>query len=182
MAKEFNKYILEVLDYYGETTTTQMKNILIKNSKRATGNLINSIDYDIRKNRQGFYYLDLDWAPYGNFVAGRDKNNEPGYSPTWKTKGPPVRAMKKWLRAKNIRFASLNGRKLSREKKIDIMAFLIIRKIKKRKKLSPLFKNPTDFIKPAEKILNSKVFNKDVTVAMRKDITDEIKYYLKNKR
>lgn len=178
-----NKHTIEVFNEYGLETIKAMKGILIKNSKRASGNLINSIDYEINIDNKNRPMMSINFAPYGQFVAGRDRDYQPGHNPKWLKKGPPVGAIKQWLRNKSIAFNSLNrGLRLKGKnynEKIDIMAFLIIRKIKKRKTLNPRFKNPTDFINEGDKILNSKSYLKDLEIAQKKDIEMTIRKMLK---
>lgn len=171
---------LDVLDKYGEMTTKMMRNILIRNNKRASGNLINSIDYDItfKDGNQLEPTIDITFAPYGRYVAGYDKQGQPGHPPTWSRKGPPIQAIKMWLRNKSIAFNSLSRKlnlKGNYEKKLNILTYLIIRKIKKRRRLNPAYKNPTDFITPKETILNSKKFKKELIEAQKKDIEIELK-------
>lgn len=175
MATE-NKYenTLKTLDYYGEKIVKDMKGILKKRGKRATGRLINSIDFDIYK-LQGYnrWTLEIEYAPYGKFVDGKPK------PPRWnKGKGPPVQAIKNWLWAKNIPYRHRgNGKKPNRKKQIDIMAYLIVRKIKIRRKLNPLYNNPTNFTKAYDEVVGSQKYKKD----LRKAIVKDAKLNLKRK-
>lgn len=169
MAKvEPHKNLIKTLDYYGEKVVKQMKGVLKKRGKRATGNLINSIDYDF-ESKKGKLSLVVEYASYGKYVDG-----DP--DPRWKKgKGPPVRSIRNWLIAKNIPFKQSKGKKPSRKKQLDIMTFLIIRKIKQRKKLNPLYNNPTNFTKPYDEMIGSKRFKDDIRKAMREDVKAKIR-------
>ena len=164
-----HKNLIKVYDYYGEKIVKAMKNILIKKNKRATGRLINSIDYTFANPKKGIIQLIIEYAPYGNLVAGKP-------SPVWKKgKGPPIQAIRAWLQAKNIPFRQTAGKKLSRKKQLDAMTYLIIRKIKQRKKLNPAYNNPTDFTKPYDIMMDSKEWRRDITIAAVKDAKEVLK-------
>jgi hypothetical protein len=170
-----NKEVLKVLDFYGDQTTEAMRNILIRKKKRATGRLINSIDYDIRLTR-GRPTLNIMFEDYGYHVAGRDPDTgAKGPTPRWGAKGPPIKAIRQWLISKNIPFTMFKGKKMTRDQKLDALTYMIIRKIKIRKKLNPAFNNPTDFLKPKENILGGKKFRKDMAKAFKKDALVELK-------
>ena len=85
---------IETLTDYGIHIRKTMRDTLIKNNKRASGRLINSIDFDIVKVRKNLFELQIDFAPYGRYVAGRNKKMEPNHSPKWTRKGPPVRVIR----------------------------------------------------------------------------------------
>lgn len=79
------------LELWGDSVIDSMRNILISNSKSASGNLINSLNYTITFNGVD---LDIDFSmpDYGEFV---DKGRGPG-------KQPPISAIKPWLQIKGI--------------------------------------------------------------------------------
>jgi len=79
------------LELWGDSVIDSMRNILISNSKSASGNLINSLNYTITYNGLD---LDIDFSMpnYGDFV---DKGRRPG-------KQPPISAIKPWLQIKGI--------------------------------------------------------------------------------
>ena len=177
MADRKNINMIKTLDYYGEKVTKQMKGILKTKGKRATGRLINSIVYDVVQDKKGEYELEIDYVFYGKFVDGNPE-------PRWKKgKGPPPSEIRKWLMAKNIPYRhSGRGKRPNRKKQLDIMTYLIVRKIKRRKKLNPLYNNPTNFTKPIDDTLGSKKWKKDIHRAAVKDAANTIREYLKNKK
>ena len=79
------------LELWGESVLDSMRNILISNSKSASGNLINSLNYTITYNGLDLD-IDFNMPDYGNFV---DKGRGPG-------KQPPISAIKPWLQIKGI--------------------------------------------------------------------------------
>lgn len=168
---------IKVLNDYGENTQIEMKNVLIQNKKRASGNLINSIEYELFKQK-GIYQIVINFPRYGQFVAGRNRDLEPGHPPKWDKSGPPIKEIKKWLFAKNIPFKKelYRGKKRpNRQKQVDIMAYLIIRKIKQRKRLSPDFNNPTDFLKPFDRMIASSRYKTDIKQALIMDALNYLK-------
>ena len=77
-----------ILEKYADLIVEQMQDILIKNHKRATGHLINSIIYKISDKEIIFYADD-----YGKFIkTGRKPNS----------KRPPIQPIINWLRVKKV--------------------------------------------------------------------------------
>lgn len=77
----------EALKEIGNKVVVDAKSNLKKNNKLASGNLYNSIKYNIEKSKLSFEMLQ-----YGYWV---DKGRKPG-------KGVPVDELKKWMKLKNI--------------------------------------------------------------------------------
>ena len=118
-----------ILEKYADLIVEQMQDILIKNHKRATGNLINSITYKISDKEIVFYADD-----YGKFVKSGRK---PG------SKQPPLQPLINWLRVKKISVGGgklkpmIKKGKISRKKgntdsQIKGLAFVIARSIGKK--------------------------------------------------
>jgi hypothetical protein len=81
----------KVLESWGDDVLSSMKNILINNGKSASGNLINSLSYQITFNGDN---LDIEFQmpQYGQFVDG---GRRPG-------KQPPISAISQWAQIRGI--------------------------------------------------------------------------------
>ena len=79
------------MNKYGAEVVAEMITRLNGFRKKATGNLIQSISYEVEVNGKNIT-LNVDAAPYWRYV---DKGRKPG-------KFVPVDALKKWARVKGI--------------------------------------------------------------------------------
>jgi len=87
-----NSKIVEVLNKYGIDITTDIKQVLERSNVRASGDLINSIDYKILQ-RDGEYRLVISYLDYGEFVlSGRKPNSKP----------PPYTPIIRWTKLKGL--------------------------------------------------------------------------------
>lgn len=83
---------LEVLESYGRDAVESMRNILVTSGKDATGNLINSLSYQVSVDGDDLT-LEFSMAEHGKFVeSGRKPNSLP----------PPVSALTPWLAIRGI--------------------------------------------------------------------------------
>jgi len=83
------KGILEGLDDVHDRMTERAADYLKKKGKRATGDLIDSIDGEIKRLLGGFR---LEWGPNVTYWPFVDKNTKPHW--------PPIDPIKKWVRVK----------------------------------------------------------------------------------
>lgn len=81
----------KVLESYGDETLNTMRNILISNKKLASGDLIESLSYQIVYDGE---MLDIEFSmvDYGIYV---DKGRKPG-------KFPPIASIRNWAAQKGI--------------------------------------------------------------------------------
>ena len=114
---------------WASNVTAQAKANILKKNKVATGNLYQSITFDVLPDGTvNFYYDDA-----GDFVeSGRRKG----------AKFPPMSKMKQWIKVKGLaQWRNKKGRFISR----DAQAFLIARGISKNGiKAFPFFTDPFD--------------------------------------
>jgi hypothetical protein len=94
MSDDFNlKVIRDILDKYGASIVNEMVTRLKSANKKATGNLINSLDYaidDTDPNAMVLYFTAMDYAIYV------DKGRKPN------SKMPPEKPIKDWLKVKGL--------------------------------------------------------------------------------
>jgi hypothetical protein len=94
MADDFNlKIIREILDKYGQSIVAEMVTRLKNLDKKATGNLINSLDYEIDDSDPNAIVLYFTAMDYAVFV---DKGRKPN------SKMPPEDEIKRWMKIKGI--------------------------------------------------------------------------------
>jgi hypothetical protein len=106
--------IIEVEKKWAQLVVTNAKSILIRNHKIATGNLINSIKYNVSPNGS----VSFSYSEDGKWVTqGRKKNG----------KFPPPAPIEKWIKRKGISGTDEKGHKI----KIEALTFLISRAIAK---------------------------------------------------
>jgi hypothetical protein len=87
-----NDAINKTLENYGIDITSEIKDILEKSNVKASGDLINSINYKIEKDSKG-YSLVIEFNDYGDFVLkGRKPNSTP----------PPIAPIIKWTKLKGL--------------------------------------------------------------------------------
>lgn len=155
MAEKDFPNVYKVLDEYGEQVLTEMENILVKANKRATGNLISSLDYDVNEKDNGLFELIIEYAAYGKFIQDGRK---PG------SKLPPTTEIEKWLKTKG--YKTIKG--TTTNSAINISRSIAKKGIK-----------GLDFNKPYTDLKNSSDFQNDIAEAYKKDIENQIKNSLK---
>lgn len=112
---EENKNLLKEFDDLGQELVKTLVKNLLKADKKATGNLIKSIDYKLVEKADKFI-IELLAADYlTNVDEGRRKG----------AKQPPTSALDKWVVIKKIAPRDSKGRFISRES----VKFLIARSI-----------------------------------------------------
>lgn len=136
---EYFENTYEALDEWGEKILRAMEAILLKNGKRATGDLVQSLDYDIIFTNPGDATLIIEFADHGIYVhdgrrPGRKIAGRPGYDNV-----PPVEAIMEWAKAKGLRLESTS----------DGWAIAV--------GIAKKGIKPVNFIKPYEKVINGEV-------------------------
>lgn len=101
------KSIESLLKDYGANIVARMVKILELNNKIATGRLITSIDYIVKKEGEGKEVLSILMEYYGQFV---NDGRKPG-------KGIPINALNAWLDQKGInrKYGYIINRKIKME-------------------------------------------------------------------
>ena len=92
MEDNFNSIVKPILEKYGESIVGEMINRLKNLGKKATGNLIDSLDFgvdDTNANNITLYFTAIDYAIYV------DKGRRPG-------KFPPIKSIRDWCKIKRI--------------------------------------------------------------------------------
>jgi hypothetical protein len=143
----------EAFDIIGQDLVkTLIKNLLNAN-KKATGQLIRSIDYKIIEKVNGLM-IELRAA---NYLTNVDEGRKRG------AKQPPTRALDKWISARGITMKDKKGKPISKES----AKFLIARSIKRNGI------RPTNVIKNTiDEVYNNK--QKLIETAAIEDISDLI--------
>jgi len=107
--------IIEAEKKWAQLVVTNAKSILIRNNKRASGNLIESVRYTV--NSQG--KITFLFAKEGKYVqSGRRKG----------ARFPPPAAISKWIREKGIQGRGKDGRFITNKS----LTYLISRGIAKK--------------------------------------------------
>lgn len=152
MAQEQFPNVYKVMDEYGEDILNEMEAILVKANKRATGNLISSLDYDVEEKSGGNFELIIEYAEHGKYVQfGRSAGK----------KQPPMEAIEKWLKTKKY--------KVTKGKNIRSAAYAVARAIKKNGI------KPVNFNKPIIQLKTDKEFAQAIAEAYAKDIENQLK-------
>lgn len=112
-----NEEMIKALNEIGREVVKELTNQLLSADKKATSNLINSLDYEVVDTIDGFF-INLLASPYLKYV---DEGRKPG-------KMPPPSKLYNWIDAKSIRFKNKKGKLISKES----TAFLIARSIGKK--------------------------------------------------
>lgn len=81
----------QILKSWGEDVLSSMRGILVANNKSATGDLINSLKYEITYKNEDLQ-LEFEMIDYGKYVDG---GRLPG-------KQPPIQSILNWTRIKGI--------------------------------------------------------------------------------
>ena len=110
-----DKSIIEVEKKWAQSVVTNAKSILLRNKKIATGNLYNSIIYNVSPDGD----ISFSYAQEGKWV---EQGRRPG------SRFPPPAPISKWIRTKGIRGVSQDGNPISEKS----LTFLIQRAIAKR--------------------------------------------------
>jgi hypothetical protein len=144
---------------WAQSVVTNAKSILIRNNKRASGRLINSIRYSVAPNGT----IKFMYAEEGKYV---EQGRRPG------DRFPPPAPINRWIRQKGIKGISKDGKPISEKS----LTFLISRSIA-RKGIRPL-----PFIRDAvRKSVKqfapklAKIKQKAMVQRLRKDLRSTIK-------
>jgi hypothetical protein len=110
-----NTNLLNSIDNLGKDIIADITKRLLDADKKATGNLINSLSYEVLQTVDGIM-LRILTADYFKYV---DEGRKPG------SKQPPTSSILPWIQSKGISFISKNGAMV----KPESMAFVIAKSI-----------------------------------------------------
>ena len=149
-----NEEVLSLLDEIGAEIVTQMQGKLISSRRRATGSLINSIQYEVLDSKLVITFKDYGPESVNPRSGVRSGNIDQGRRPN--KRQPPTDPIYEWLKVKRIRWHSGGSSRdvlsksvrkaTSAAKKNKMMAFVIARSIGRKG-----FKG-TDFTLPMKPI------------------------------
>lgn len=150
--------IKKAMEELGEETVKELIKQLIKADKKATGQLIKSIDYRLIEASNDFIVQIIDNGSLKWVDVGRRKG----------AKQPPMKALDKWVIARGIAPRDKKGRFIPRES----VKFLIARSIKRNGiKPTNVIRKTIDEIYSKKMILLENALIKDI-----EDIIDKIKF------
>lgn len=155
-----NKQLKKSIEKYGKDYIKELVKQLLQADKKATGKLINSLDYEILETVNGVTFV-IKGEAYLKYVdGGRKPNSTP----------PPMKQIKKWISARGIKFSS-GKKKLTQTQ----TAFIVARSIGKKGI------KPTNILKKAQLtfLANKKALN-DLLSGAKNDLVDIISQAIKN--
>jgi hypothetical protein len=170
------------LEKFAKGVVQQAKSNLTRNKKNVTGNLYNSLQYEIEVGPNS---LALRWkmdelAPYWKFqdygVQGKSSNSKAPSSPfKFGTgsgmKGGLSRAIEKWVAARRFQFRDKKGRFLS----YDSTAFLVSRSIYQKG-----IKTTSFFTRPFQ--LKFEQLPEELATAYALELSDFLRFTLQNQK
>ena len=158
------------LNAFAKYVISQSKANLTRGKKKSSGNLYNSLDYDLNVSKNSFG-LEFLMEEYGVFqdagVSGVKKKYNTPYSYT--NKMPPPSKMDKWIVKKGIAPKDENGKFIKRKS----LQFMIARSIYNNGIKPSLF-----FTKPFKKAFKN--LDKDIVKAFRLDVEAILKTSVKD--
>lgn len=123
--------IKKALDKFGKDYVYELTSRLIRYDKRATGNLINSIDYELLSVSNEIIDNSVKWTLKNytgiriiaaNYLINVDEGRRPGLRP------PPIAPIQNWIRARKIKFRDRRGRFITNLQTAYIITRSIARK------------------------------------------------------
>ena len=168
------------LEKFAKGVVEQARANLVRENKNVTGNLYNSLQYEIEANPNS---LALRWkmnelAPYWKFqdygVQGKSSSSKAPSSPFRFGTGSGMagglsRAIEKWVEARRFQFRDKKGRFLS----YDSTAFLITRSIYNKG-----IKTTSFFTRPFQ--LNFQQLPEEIATAYALELSDFLRFTLQN--
>ena len=158
------------LNAFAKYVISQSKANLTRGKKKSSGNLYNSLNYDLNVSKNSFG-LEFLMEEYGVFqdagVSGVKKKYNTPYSYT--NKMPPPSKMDKWIVKKGIAPKDENGKFIKRKS----LQFMIARSIYNNGIKPSLF-----FTKPFKKAFKN--LDKDIVKAFRLDVEAILKTSVKD--
>lgn len=112
--------ILAALELLGTAMVREAQAEIKRRNKVASGNLLRSINYEIKQKEDGSWAFKLNTADYGRYV---ELGRKPG------GKFPPVDKIKGWIETRGIRDRNSLGKAIARDKEVSRLAFVIGRSI-----------------------------------------------------
>lgn len=97
----------KAFDLFGKKVISTAKKILKAKGKNASGNLANSLDYDLHVYKSGDLELSFKGAGYAKFIdkgvkGSKSSAKAPNSPYRYTTKQPPVGAIDKWVVRKGL--------------------------------------------------------------------------------
>ena len=156
------------LDKFRNAVVAEAKKELVKQGKKSSGNLYNSIDSDLEVYKSNNFALSFTLGDYGEFVDKGVSGTKVKYKTTFKytTKMPPPSKLDKWIVRKGLAKDS-KGRFIKRKS----LQFLIARSIFRNGLKPSLF-----FTKPFNK--HFKKVSKELVDSFGLDIDNFLQYTL----
>ena len=154
----------EILEIEGQKVVDYIKYRLRQEDKISSGDLYNSIRYEVKEDSEGNWSLTILSLDYLKYV---DEGRRPGST-------PPIDKIKLWIKDKGINWTNPNDSFAS----LDQKAFVISRSIKEKGI------KPTNILKSVSNKVSSELLNKvkEGTIEkLNKDIADIIKNNFNNK-
>ena len=106
------KFTNKALEKLGDAYIQELTDRLLSLGKKASGDLIGSLDYDVVKTTEGLI-LELEALQYLKWV---DEGRKPDTIP------PPIKPIEKWIKDKGLKFRDKKGRFISRKSSAFIVA------------------------------------------------------------
>ena len=121
----------EILNKFFKELIKQSRSNLTRQKKNASKDLYNSLDYNVKVNPNSIE-SDFTMEDYGDFIDKGVKGVESGKSLAgyrYKTKRPPVREIKKWMKIKPVKARSKStGRFITQEQGAYLIANAIFKR------------------------------------------------------
>lgn len=161
--------VKKVLTKFRDLVIKDAKKELVRQGKKSSGNLYNTIDGEVEVSKNSFrMYFEL--GDYGEFVDKGVSGIKKKYKTPFKftNKMPPPKEIEKWVKQKGLKGRNKKGRFITHKS----LSFLIARSIKQRGMKPSLY-----FTKPFNK--HFKNLSEDIVEAFGLEIDEFLKYTLK---
>lgn len=161
--------VKKVLTKFRDLVIKDAKKELVRQGKKSSGNLYNTIDGEVEVYKNSFrMYFEL--GDYGEFVDKGVSGTKKKYKTPFKftNKMPPPKEIEKWVKKKGLKGRNKKGRFITHKS----LSFLIARSIKQKGMKPSLY-----FTKPFNK--HFKKLSSDIVEAFGLEIDDFLKYTLK---
>lgn len=115
---EVIKIVSRILREWAEKYTIEARENLISKKGKATGRLLESINYDL-ETRDTIVSVHINMEDYAKFV---NDGRGPG-------KYPPLKEIEDWIKVRGISMKKKPAKGITRDREVKTLAFLIGRKI-----------------------------------------------------
>jgi len=167
------KNVQQELNRFAKYVVSQSRANLTRGKKNVSKSLYNSIDSNVKENKNSFS-MEFLMDEYGVFQDKGVSGTEKKYNTPFKygNKMPPVKPLADWAKAKNLRLRDSKGR--FKKGSYKTIGFLIARSIQKKGIKPSLF-----FTKPFNKAFKN--LSKDLVEAFKLDVETLMKNSINNK-